>query len=273
MNLTRPHTLSLGGTDRRDNWWIGPAATGIGLILFVIYATYAGISNANYTYGPYLSPFYSPLLEPSWMPKWMSPAVLILGAPAGFRATCYYYRKAYYRAFFMNPPACAVGKGKSQGYTGERAFPFILQNLHRFFLYLAILVWAILVYDAFQSFYWPLNMSGAAVVDPIHNPAAVASHAYGIGIGTIVMFVNVILLACYTFGCHSLRHLIGGKIDCFSCQVGGKARHSAWLKVTWLNERHQLFAWLSLFSVGFVDVYIRLVVSGVISDHTIFFGH
>ena len=61
-----------------------------------------------------ISPFYSPLIL--FLPPvlaWVSPAFLILWAPAGFRVTCYYYRKAYYRAFFLDPVACAVGEPSS----------------------------------------------------------------------------------------------------------------------------------------------------------------
>jgi hypothetical protein len=262
MNSPHPVTMSLGGTDRRDNWWIGPLLTALGLGSFVVYATIAAAANAHYAWGPYLSPFYSPLMQFSWMPAWFSPAFLILGAPAGFRATCYYYRKAYYRAFFFSPPACAVGKGKSQGYTGERAFPFILQNLHRFFLYLAIIFVLILGYDAALAFSFNVDANGIVYTD--------GHRQFGIGVGTLVLIANVILLSCYTFGCHSLRHLIGGKIDCFSCTTFGEARHGAWKKVSWLNQRHMMFAWLSLFTVGFADFYIRMVAMGVWHDFRLF---
>ena len=69
--------------------------------------------------------------------KHVSPALFILPFPLLFRATCYYYRKAYYRAFFWDPPACAVSEvAPRKNYTGEREFPFILQNLHRYAFYL-----------------------------------------------------------------------------------------------------------------------------------------
>jgi hypothetical protein len=259
MNAIEPVTLSLGATDRRDNWWLSPALIATALIAFVIYATYAGIANAHYEWGPYLSPFYSPNLKADWMPDWLSPAFLILAAPAGFRATCYYYRKSYYRSLFLDPPGCAVGEGKGKGYTGERAFPFVLQNLHRFFLYLAIVFVVILAYDAALAFRFPVDAAGAAVA---HAKDAVG-YRWGFGLGTIILWANVILLSGYTFGCHSLRHLIGGKKDCFSCEVAGGPNpplsFKAWQKVTWLNVRHQEFAWFSLFSVAFTDVYIRYI--------------
>src|SRR5207249_12075594 len=86
----------------------------------------------------------------SWWPIW--PAILLLWAPLGFRATCYYCRRAYYRAFFGDPAACAVGEIKSKGYCGELKFPFVLQNLHRYFMYLALVILVILWYDVIRSF-------------------------------------------------------------------------------------------------------------------------
>ena len=89
---------------------------------------------------------------------------------------------------------------------------------------------------------------------------------FGIGLGTLVLTTNVVLLTLYTFSCHSLRHLAGGKLDCFSCATFGKPRHAAWRGVTFLNERHMLLAWCSLISVGSADFYVRLVASGAIHD-------
>ena len=47
----------------------------------------------------------------SW---WLSPAILILIFPLGFRFTCYYYRRSYYRSFWWSPPACAVADAAPQ---------------------------------------------------------------------------------------------------------------------------------------------------------------
>jgi hypothetical protein len=172
--------------------------------------------------------------------------LLILAGPLGFRATCYYYRKAYYRAFFLDPPACAVGEPANRKYQGETKFPFILQNIHRYFFYLAVVFILFLWHDAIVSF----NFDGH----------------FGIGVGTLVLTTNVILLTLYTFSCHSLRHLAGGKLDCFSCATFGKPRHASWRGVSFLNERHMLLAWCSLISVGSADFYVRLVASGAIHD-------
>src|SRR6267143_1578919 len=170
----------------------------------------------------------------------------LLSRPLGFRATCYYYRKAYYRAFFLDPPACAVGESPRRNYRGETAFPFILQNVHRYFFYLAVLFIAFLWHDAISSFFF--------------------DGRFGVGVGTLVLTLNVSLLSLYTFSCHSLRHLAGGKLDCFSCANFGRSRFAAWRVSTFLNERHMLFAWCSLVSVGFADFYVRMVACGAIRD-------
>jgi len=238
----------IGGprTLRRDAWWAENIPFIIVLSAFGIYTTWRALSGQYYWADPYLSPFYSPLIDPNhhWWP--FSPAILILGGPLGFRLTCYYYRKAYYRAFFADPPACAVGEGRGSKYSGERSFPFILQNVHRYFFYIVCVIVAFLWYDAIIAFRFP--------------------NGFGIGVGTVIMLVNVILLTIYSLSCHSLRHLVGGKLDCFSCTAFGPARHGAWDGVTKLNEHHMFWAWISMISVGLTDLYIYLVASGVIKD-------
>jgi hypothetical protein len=251
----------LGATLRRDAWWIQPVLTALVLGGFGIYATWAAWVNTHYEWGPYLSPFYSPLIQTTWWP--LSPAFLILIFPGAFRATCYYYRKAYYRSFFLDPVACGVGEPR-HGYRGETTFPFILQNLHRFAMYAAVVFIFILSYDVFLAMRWPVN---GVLPD---GTIAAGPREFGVGIGTLVMAANVILLSCYTFGCHSLRHLIGGNVDCFSCVRGGNARFRVWRGVTVLNRNHQLWAWCSLFGVALTDVYIRLCAMGVIHDLRLF---
>jgi hypothetical protein len=238
----------LGSTLRRDPWWLEILPVVIVLGGFGLYATLRAFEGNYYSWGPYLSPFYSPLIDPQhhWWPRRLSPALLILAGPLGFRATCYYYRKAYYRAFFLDPPACAVGEFPRRKYSGETKFPFILQNLHRYFFYVAVLFICFLWYDAVRSFFFDGH--------------------FGIGVGTLILTANVSLLSLYTFSCHSLRHLAGGKLDCFSCASFGRSRFAAWRFSTFLNERHMFFAWCSLFSVGLADFYIRLVATGAIHD-------
>jgi len=86
--------------------------------------------------------FYSPLIDANHRWWKLSPAILILGGPLSFRATCYYYRKAYYRAFFLDPPSCAVGNPTQIQRRDEISIH--LQNLHRYALYLAIIFLAFL---------------------------------------------------------------------------------------------------------------------------------
>jgi hypothetical protein len=246
---------SFGETSRRDHWWVTPALVFAGLSLFVVYATWAALQGEHYHYGPYLSPFYAPELwgssphawfgpRPSWWPGWLpySAAVLILWAPGGFRLTCYYYRGAYYKAFWADPPACAVGEPRAR-YIGESNWPLILQNVHRYFLYLALIFICLLAWDAIKSYRF--------------------ADGFGIGVGSLVLTVNVVLLAGYTFGCHSLRHLVGGGRDCVS---ESPACHAMYKGCSALNRRHMLWAWLSLFSVMFADVYVRLCSMGIWQD-------
>jgi len=230
---------------RAGSWWAQVLPVIFGLGGFSVYATYRAFEGAYFWAAPYLSPFYSPLIDAHHHYWPYSPALLILGGPLGFRATCYYYRKAYYRAFFLDPPACAAPE-RPRNYSGETRFPFILQNIHRYFMYVAIIFLAFLWHDAFLAFYF--------------------ESGFGIGVGTIVLLLNVVLLTLYFLSCHSLRHLVGGKLDCFSCASFGGPRYSTWRNLSFLNDRHMLFAWLSLFSVGFADFYVRLVASGAIRD-------
>jgi hypothetical protein len=241
--------VGLGSTLRRDAWWAEVLPVIVVLGGFGLYATLRAFEGKYYEWGPYLSPFYSPLIDANHRWWKFSPAILILGGPLSFRATCYYYRKAYYRAFFLDPPGCAVGEPK-RSYSGETKFPFILQNLHRYCLYLAIIFLGFLWKDAIAAFFF--------------------DGKFGMGVGTLVLLVNICLLTMYTLSCHSLRHLAGGKLDCFSCATFGKPRHAAWRGLTLLNERHMWFAWMSLISVGFADFYIRLLASGAIQDVRIF---
>ena len=245
-----------GQTRRKDNWWVQPLMVFIGLSAFIVYATWAALQGQYYRFGSYLSPFYSPELfgpahgwfgaKPSWIPAWVTVAVLILWAPGGFRLTCYYYRGAYYKAFWADPPSCTVGESRKK-YLGERSFPLILQNLHRYFLYLALVFLVILGRDVWNAFWF--------------------NGHFGVGVGTLVLLTNLVLLSCYTFGCHSFRHLVGGFRDRLS---GAPVRKVAYDCVSCLNRRHMLFAWCSLVWVAFSDLYVRLCSMGVWTDRRFF---
>jgi len=232
-----------GVTERTDAWWLQPLVQGAALAILGAYATWAAFQGRDFEFGNYLSPFYSPLIKPTWWP--LSPALLVLVVPLGFRGTCYYYRKAYYRAFFADPAACAVGEPRS-GYAGEASFPFVLQNFHRYILYLAVPILVFLWVDIVKGF--------------------IFDGRFGIGVGSLVLLASNGLLTLYTFSCHSLRHLIGGNIDCFSCAAMGGPRQGAWAKVSWLNSHHMAWAWWSLFFVCAADAYVRACAMGLIRD-------
>ena len=263
VHVTLP-VRRFGESARRDTWWVQPLAVFLGFSAFIAYSTWAAYQGEHYHYGPYLSPFYSPEIfgesshslfgaRPGWWPDWLrfSPAVLILWAPVGFRFTCYYYRGAYYKAFWADPPSCAVGEPR-KSYLGENSFPLLIQNIHRYFLPFALLLVVILTFDVWKALWFE---------DPTTSQVG-----FGVGIGTFVLALNVVLLGSYTLGCHSLRHLVGGRKDCIS---GSAVQQTAYDCVSCLNRRHMLYAWLSLIWVGFSDVYVRLCSMGVWTDFRI----
>jgi len=242
-------------TLRQDRWWLAPLITFVVFTAFVVYATWRAFAGEFYYSSPYLSPFYSPCLTDSCVEGSsdfgqpfggfpLSPSLLILIFPLGFRMSCYYYRKAYYRAFWLSPPACAVAEPHGK-YTGETRAPLILQNIHRYFWYAAVVVVVVLTFDAVLAF---------------RN----ADHEWGhMGLGTVLMVINVVYLWLYTLSCHSCRHTIGGRLRHFSKHP---VRYRAWTWVSRLNLNHARYAWLSLFSVAIVDFYIYLLASGRITD-------
>ncbi len=269
-----PMLRGFGKTDRIDQWWKGPLATFLGLSAAILYASWRGLVEANFwifsdfglsggqggTAGTMaiesegshvLSPLFSPLIIPgesglgTFVPEslyWVSPAMFILAIPAGFRMTCYYYRKAYYRSFFTSPPACAVSTPFGD-YNGERRL-FIFQNMHRYFMYLAVVYLVVLSLDVYYSMQFH---------DGTH-------HSYGISVGTLVLLINVLLLGGYTFGCHSFRHMIGGRKNRFR-GTAGRVQEACWKGCSKLNKKHMAFAWGSLIWVMFSDFYVLMCTS------------
>jgi hypothetical protein len=269
---TLPKQRSFGETTRPDTWWLQPLVVFLGFSAFIVYSTWAAFQGIHdlhagrpsYWYGGnganYLSPFYSPEIwglsphallgrAPGWWPAWapFSPAFLILWVPAGFRFTCYYYRGAYYKAFWADPINCAVGEPRNS-YLGERFLPLVLQNVHRYFMYLAVLFIFLLGHDAWKAMWF--------------TDAAGIKH-FGVGVGTVVLTLNTVFLAMYTFGCHSLRHLVGGFLDSKSKAPTCAGAYNC---VSLLNHRHMMWAWISLIWVGLTDVYVRLCATGRITD-------
>ena len=249
-----------GQTSRRDSWWAAPLAVFLGLSAFIGYATWAAFQGEHYHFGPYLSPFYAPELwgdsphawfgpKPAWWPGLLpfSPALLILPFPGGFRFTCYYYRGAYYKSFWADPPSCAVGEPR-KGYLGENSFPLIMQNVHRYFLYAAIAFLFMLSWDVWKAMWFETPGGG---------------RQFGIGLGTIVLAVNVVFLSCYTLGCHAMRHIVGGYLDQLSRRPARKVAYDC---SSCLNRWHMKWAWMSLFGVAFADLYVRLCSMGIWQD-------
>ncbi len=239
---------------RTDRWWLQPLITVVVLLAFIAYSTFRAFQNAYYFAEPYISPFYSPCITtrcegdsfPEFFtgPAWISPALYILVLPLGIRLTCYYYRKAYYRSFWLSPPACAVAEPHRR-YTGETRFPLVGQNVHRYFLYAALLFNVILFYEAFRGF---------------RDETGEWGH---MGLGTVILLVNAVMLFLYSISCHSCRHIVGGRLNTFSKHP---LRYKAWTAVSKLNARHMQYAWISLFTVAFADFYVFLLATGTISD-------
>jgi hypothetical protein len=245
-------------TLRTDRWWQAPLVTALLLTAWVLYAFVRTVWQAAY-FAPaehYLSPFYSPCVTSSCVPgardfgTWFGDfpalipfAIVTLPFLLGFRLTCYYYRKTYYRAFWQSPPACAVSEPHGR-YTGETRFPLVLQNLHRYFWVAAGLISVINTWDVVQAF----------------RPEG---HSFGFGLGTLIMLANVVLLWAYTLSCHSCRHIIGGRMRNFSAHP---LRYQAWSFVSRLNAKHMQLAWTTLATLLLTDLYIALVASGSVSD-------
>ena len=145
---------SFASNSRTDNWWLAPALTAAGLLLFFGYLTFRAFNATYVWFDPYISPTVAPpVFTPAsgypgavpidhawfgaslaWWPSFLpqSPTFFLPGLAIAFRVTCYYYRGAYYKAFFLTPPNCAV-RGISRRYHGEKVL-LIFQNLHRYTL-------------------------------------------------------------------------------------------------------------------------------------------
>ena len=173
-----------------------------------------------------------------------TPALVLPWLAIVFRFTCYYYRGAIYRLVTLSPPSCGV-RGLPLPYRGETGL-LIVQNLHRYALYGGLFLLICLWWEAMAAF--------------------VRGDRFGIGVGTVVMLVNAALLSSWTLGCHSWRHMVGGRLDCLTCPGHVSPRYRAWRVTTWLNERHAAFAWASLVWVVVTDLYIYLVARGIVRD-------
>ncbi|HEX8761877.1 MAG TPA: hypothetical protein VF734_18325 [Pseudonocardiaceae bacterium] len=249
-------------TLRTDRWWISPVITAIVLGGFIVYTTVRLFMRDHYWVDEYryLTPLYSPCLSASCAPgssHFGTPlpefplalplAILIFPILAGFRASCYYYRKAGYRAFLLSPPGCAVSE-PAKKYAGETRFPLVLQNLHRYFFYLASALLLINTYDAVLAFF-------------------PADGGLGVGLGSLILLANVVMLWLYSLSCHACRHIFGGRLKHFSKHP---VQYWFWTQLSKLNGRHMQFAWASLITVMFTDFYIMSISAGWLTDLRLF---
>lgn len=245
-------------TLRTDRWWQAPLVTAALLTIWVLYAVARTASQRAFFVERYhyLSPFTSPCVTTNcppaardlgtWFghfPAFVPIAILVLPFLLAFRLTCYYYRRAYYRSFWLSPPACAVAEPHGR-YTGETRFPLILQNLHRYAFYAALLISLLNTWDLIRAFRG-------------------GDGGFGIGLGTLIMLVNVVLLWTYTLSCHSCRHIVGGRLRHFSSHP---LRYQAWVFVSKLNTKHMQLAWATLLTLMVTDGYIALIASGAFGD-------
>jgi len=249
-------------TLRKDRWWLSPAVQGAALIILLGYVVVRLFMRDYYFVAEYnyLTPLYSPCISEGCvegakhfgsilpdLPFWLPLPIIVFPILLGFRGTCYYYRKATYRSLLQSPTACAVAE-PAKRYKGETKFPFTIMNFHRYFFYAATALLLINTYDAVLA-YFP------------------ASGGFGIGLGSLILTVNVAMLWGYTLGCHACRHIVGGRLKHFSKHP---IRYNMWTAVSKFNAKHMQWAWTSLISVTLTDVYIMAVSAGWISDLRLF---
>ena len=251
-----------GATMRRDAWWVQPAIVFLMLSAFIVYATWAAFQGEHYAYGPYLSPFYSPELfgssphawfgpKPGWWPAWLpfSPALLILPFPGLFRAHL-----------------LLLPRRLLQGVLGRSA------RLHR------------------RRAAEALPGRGVVPADPAEHPPLLPLRRAGLPGGA----------GCTTCGRRSgspIRPPAGPRSASASarwcsrptscCSAGTRwaaTRCATWSAATstgspgrpvrrlaydcssCLNRAHMRWAWCSLFSVAFADLYVRLCSMGIWTD-------
>ena len=240
-NVKSVEINSASAPGRSDPWYLEWLLMCSALTVFLGYSGWATFQGKDYLFGPYRSPFY-PF---DFTVGGLSPALFVFWMPVLFRLTCYYWRRTYYRTYFLDPAGCAVPELR-KGYKGESSFPFILQNLHRYFVYLAVIL---------LCFHWKETVNSFFYQD-----------TFGVGVGNILLLLDSVFLTIYVFSCHALRHLLGGKLKRFGCSHCSNVRYHAWNLSSILNERHGLWAWISLITIIVADLYVRLLSWGMITD-------
>jgi len=255
-----PVINGLGRTDRIDNWWAQPFWMGLALTAALIYTAWRLIIFPDSIYyelegSKVVSPIFSPnILEWSLFglnewdhPSWVNAAILVLWIPFGFRGTCYYMRRVYYRTFFQSPTGCWVDEpdiNKKIGYGGEKRL-FIFNNLHRYFLYAAMVIIVIKWWDVTHTLHFDTG--------------------WGFSFGTFIMATEAFLLTMYVTSCHALRHLAGGSLDRWVSGISA-FRGRLFKRISVFNRSHGFWFWTSLGFVFLGDLWTIAVAEGHISD-------
>ena len=241
--------------DRNDSWRVMPFLQGAFLIFFGFYAFWAVALDYTHAFVDvgsvhFVSPFFNPDIEVSWWPEGLSPGLLLIWAPLGFRATCYYARKVYYRSFFWDPPGCAIAEAKAQEgeYRGENKAPYILNNIHRYFFLIAFVLAIIHAAEFIRLVFTGGFSSGSAAI------------------ATIILGIDALFLALYVLSCHSCKHIVGGSLNRTRGSPLRRFRFKSWKFVKKLNVNHGAYFWLSLTTILLADMYIRFILArGILS--------
>jgi hypothetical protein len=256
------HPSTTFSTWRLDNWWAQPLSLVVALTAFVVYSMFRVFEMrenpvvALEGFYHYQSPFVA--MDFTWLipasvataaPYLAYPGVILLPFPAGFRFTCYYFRRAYYRSFVARPAACSTEANRNPDYKGETKI-MIFQNLHRYFFYATFILLVLHIV--------------AWVMDVFHGGGVY------VGVGTLLLLIDIVLLAGYVLGCHAFRHLIGGRVDCFSCSSVNEGAHTMWGGVSKLNQKHAFYALASMISIVVADFYLRWI--GIHQVTTVLWG-
>ena len=253
-----PLAQGFGQTNRIDKWWLNPLWMAIALTFALVY-TFLRLfffdGQIHYDNHRVTSPIFSPDVIHLFslnVPLWVNSAMLILWIPFGFRGTCYYMRRVYYRTFFASPPACMVSEpkiAKSLGYKGEKGL-FIFNNIHRYMLYLAMIILVMKYIDVFHTL--KFHLSDGEI-------------KYGISLGTLVLALESFLLTMYVTSCHAFRHLMGGFSKRWGKGFSG-IFGNLFRKVSSINIHHGFWFWTSLGMVFLGDLFVWGVSKGIISD-------
>ena len=173
------------------------------------------------------------MLIPFWN---YSPALLILIFPLGFRLTCYYYRKAYYRSFWLVAAGLRRGRRPRQLQRRDPVPADPPEHPPLLLLDPADLQ----LHPHLRRHRWPSASRASA--------SASASARWS-------SCVNAVFLWLYTLSCHACRHFCGGQVKQFSKHP---VRYRLWKLVTPLNARHmQLRLDQPLRCRPAADLYVR----------------